>query len=78
MNTRTNRLRERRIAQGLKQVELAADSGVSLATVNKLELWNFRVSLPTAMKLAKTLRCPIKDIFPDFASAKQREGACQP
>lgn len=65
MTTTKSRLRARRIAQGIKQVELAALSGVSIATVNKCERWGFRVSPPTADKLAKALNCKPSEIFPD-------------
>jgi len=46
-------------------VELAAVSGVSIATVNKLEGWGFKPSPATATKLAKALRCRVGDIFPE-------------
>ena len=62
--TTNNRLRDRRVAQGMKQVELAARSRVSLATVNKLERWGFPVSSETAKKLAAALRCDPSEIFP--------------
>ena len=62
--TTTNRLRERRIAQGIKQIELAARAGVSLATLNKSECWGFRVSPPVAERLAKALNCKPSEIFP--------------
>ena len=63
--TNKNKLRARRITQGIKQIELAARAGVSLATVNKTERWGFPVSKPTAAKLAKVLRCKPSEIFPD-------------
>jgi DNA-binding XRE family transcriptional regulator len=63
--TSTNKLRERRTAQGLLQVELAAVAGVCLATLNKLECWGFRPSPATAATLAKVLKCKPQDIFPE-------------
>ena len=50
--------------QGIKQIELAARAGVSLATLNKAECWGFRVSLPVAERLAKALNCKPSEIFP--------------
>jgi len=64
-NRTTNRLRERRIAQGLLQVQLASISGVSIATVNKCERWGFRVSPPVAERLANALSCKSTELFPD-------------
>lgn len=60
-----NKLQEKRRESGLFQVELAARSGVSIATVNKLENWGFRPSPATAEKLAKALHCKTSDLFPD-------------
>lgn len=67
MSTRitTNRLRQCRVAQGIKQVELAALSGVSIATVNKCERWGFRLTPPVAERLAKALGCKSTELFPD-------------
>jgi len=65
--TNKNRLRECRIAQGIKQVELAAHAGVSLATVNKAERWGFPVSHETARRLAAVLRADAEEIFPHLA-----------
>ena len=65
MNTTTNnRLRDRRVAQRMKQIELAARSRVSLATLNKAERWGFPVSPETARKLSAVLRCEPSEIFP--------------
>ena len=61
---RNTKLRERRIAQGIKQIELAARAGVSIATLNKAECWGFRVSLPVAERLAKAQNCKPSEIFP--------------
>ena len=60
----SNHVRKVRAAKGFSQVELAAHAGVGIATLNKLENWNFRPSPATAEKLAKALGCKPSDIFP--------------
>ena len=62
--TTKNHLRAWRQRAGLKQVELAAKSGVSLATLNKAECWGFGVSPSTAKRLANVLNCEVGEIFP--------------
>jgi transcriptional regulator with XRE-family HTH domain len=64
--TTKSRLREIRERKGLKQVELAARAGVSLATVNKAECWGFRLSQPTAARLATALGCNVGDLLPNI------------
>jgi len=59
-----NRLRECRERRKLKQIELAAQSEVSLSTVSRAENWGFRVSTVTAKRLAAALGVEVSVAFP--------------
>jgi len=63
INPSTSRLRNYRLAAGLKQVELAAHAGVGIATLNKAEKWGFPLSPPVAERLAKVLGCKPDEIM---------------
>ena len=63
INGRETKLRKMRKAAGLKQVELAALSGVSVGRVCYYEVGYFLPTLPTARKLAKALGCRVSDLF---------------
>jgi len=51
----------------MAQIELASRAGVSLATVSRLEIWNFTPKPETAQRLAKTLHVSVRTIFPKCA-----------
>ena len=59
-----NRIREFRKRQGMKQVELAIASGLSLATINRLEVWHFHPSDGSVQALASALNIEPDEIFP--------------
>jgi transcriptional regulator with XRE-family HTH domain len=59
-----NHLRECRAKQGLKQVELASRSGVSLPTISRLECWHLPTTPATAKKLAAALGTNPQELFP--------------
>ena len=61
-----NRLAEKRQEAKLTQLKLAVMSGVSTATISRLETVGGAVSLQTAFKLAAALNLPIGDLFPAF------------
>lgn len=56
------RLREHRENQGLSQQELADRSGISVATISRIESKERPVNPPTARKLANALGLHPKDL----------------
>lgn len=65
MNKFANKVRTTRVRLGISQTELAARANIGLSTLNRIEVWHFPVSPPTAMKLADALDCRVAEIFPD-------------
>jgi transcriptional regulator with XRE-family HTH domain len=60
-----NRIRQTREAQGLRLVDLAKKSGVSLSWLWLLENgYDERASQRIKVKLARALRLTLKDLFP--------------
>jgi transcriptional regulator with XRE-family HTH domain len=59
-----NRLRQRRLSAGFTQIQLVVESGVSLATINRLENHPLQTTFQTAQRLAAALDCRVEDIFP--------------
>ena len=59
----TNRLRELRAERDLTQAALAERVGVSRKTINTVENGVFVPSALLALKLARTLGCPVEAIF---------------
>ncbi len=69
----TNKLKDTLIKQGIKQVELAKESGISEGTINKLAN-NKRTPAPTTMnRIVKALNklssvsYKVEEIFPDYS-----------
>ncbi len=58
-----NCLREIREAAGLTQGQLAEAIGVSRKTINTVENGVFVPSTVIALKLARTLGCPVEELF---------------
>lgn len=80
MNTNNiqNKVRQVRVAHGLKQVELAAKSGVSLPLLNRVENWHLPVSLKTAQRLAGALGVTIGKIFPHLDGKQTHNESDEP
>lgn len=58
-----NRVRELRIAAGLRQEDLAHQVGVSRQTIISVEGGRYNPSLELAWKLAQTLGTSIEELF---------------
>lgn len=58
-----NRVRERRLAAGLSQAELARRAGVTRQAVNAIELGRVAPGVGVALRLAETLGCQVEDLF---------------
>ena len=58
-----NRVRERRVREGITQEELAAACGVSRQSINSIERGKYVPSLPLALKLAQVFGCATDDLF---------------
>jgi transcriptional regulator with XRE-family HTH domain len=69
-NKYSNKVRQVRKARGLKQVELAAISGVSLPLLNRVENWHLPVSSKTAQRLADALGVAIGEVFPHLVAGE--------
>jgi putative transcriptional regulator len=59
----TNTLRQQRESAGLTQGQLAEAIGVSRKTINTVENGVFVPSTVIALKLARTLGCPVEALF---------------
>ena len=58
-----NNLEELRRSAGLTQKELSESAGVSRKSINAIENGIFIPSTLLALKIAKTLKCNVEDIF---------------
>lgn len=58
-----NRLRQRRLAAGLSQAELARKAGLSRQTVSLLESGRTAPGVGAALRLAKALGCTVEELF---------------
>lgn len=58
-----NRIRELRKDMGLRQEDLAAQTGVTRQTINAIENNKYDPTLGLAMKLAKLLCTPVEEVF---------------
>jgi molybdate-binding protein/DNA-binding XRE family transcriptional regulator len=69
-----NRLRARRNAAGLTQVELARRAGITRQSLIHLESGRFVASTTVALRLARALGCAVEDLFslPEPAVARLR------
>jgi len=75
-----NRLRARRNAAGLTQIELARRAGITRQSLIHLESGRFVASTTVALKLARALGCAVEDIFslPQPPVAPLRADLAQP
>lgn len=62
-----NRVRERRVAKGLSQRELAGQLAVSRQTINSIEVGRYIPSLPLAMRIARFFGTTVEEMFDDEA-----------
>lgn len=67
MEKQKSKLKMMRGAKGMKQVELAGRSGVSVSYLQALETGWIRPSEKIQSKLADALECKLKDIFAEKA-----------
>ena len=58
-----NRLEELRRKAGLTQKELSESAGVSRKSINAIENGIYIPSTLLALKIAKTLKCKVEDLF---------------
>ena len=58
-----NDVRERRVAKGLSQADLAQRLDVSRQTINSIETDRYTPSLPLALALARFFGVPVEEIF---------------
>ena len=58
-----NNLREIRKSRGLTQQELSESADVSRKSINAVENGVYIPSTVLALKIAKTLKCSVEDIF---------------
>ncbi len=58
-----NNLEELRRSAGLTQQELSESAGVSRKSINAIENGIYIPSTLLALKIAKTLKCNVEDIF---------------
>jgi putative transcriptional regulator len=75
-----NRLRERRNAAGLTQVELGRRAGITRQSLIHLESGKFVASTTVALRLARALGCAVEDLFslPEPKAARLRADLAQP
>ncbi|QDU64383.1 Nitrogen assimilation regulatory protein [Planctomycetes bacterium Pan216] len=66
LETVTHRLREARIALGLKQSEVASRCGMSTSQVSQIELRQSSPSVTTLLKLCKALNLTITELVKGF------------
>jgi len=58
-----NDVKERRLARGLSQADLAKAMGVSRQTINSIETGRYVPSLPLALALGRFFGVPIEEMF---------------
>ncbi len=58
-----NRVRERRLARGWTQQQLAEAVGVSRQSINSIECNRYVPSLPLALMFARVFGCATDDLF---------------
>lgn len=66
MEAVTHRLREARLALGLKQAEVASRCGMSTSQVSQIELRQSAPSVPTLLKLCKALNLTMSQLVEGF------------
>jgi putative transcriptional regulator len=60
-----NDVKDRRVARGLSQGELAAALAVSRQTINSIEKGRYVPSLPLALALARYFETTVEEMFDD-------------
>ena len=58
-----NKLRMLRKELGLRQEDLARETGVTRQTINAIENGKYNPSLVLAIKLARLLKTPVEELF---------------
>ena len=58
-----NDVRERRLARGLSQAQLAVALDVSRQTINSIETGRYVPSLPLALRLARFFQTTVEEMF---------------
>jgi len=58
-----NRVREKRLALGMTQGDLAATVGVSRQSINSIERERYIPSLPLALRFARVFGCTVDELF---------------
>jgi putative transcriptional regulator len=58
-----NRVREKRLALGMTQGDLAASVGVSRQSINSIERERYTPSLPLALRFARVFGCTVDELF---------------
>ena len=58
-----NDVKERRLARGLSQAELAKEMSVSRQTINSIETGRYVPSLPLALALGRFFGVPVEEMF---------------
>ena len=58
-----NKIRMLRKELGLRQEDLARDTGVTRQTINAIENGKYNPSLVLAIKLARLLKTPVEELF---------------
>ena len=56
-------IKEKRIAAGMSQEQLAEASGVTRASISRYENGERRPNVWTAIKIARALRCTVEDLL---------------
>lgn len=56
-------IKEKRIAAGMSQEQLAEASGVTRASISRYENGERRPNAWTAIKIARALRCTVEDLL---------------
>lgn len=60
-----NRIREIMKKRGIKQKDLASETGISQSTLSRIINEEKEINLKTALKISKALAYPIEYIWPD-------------
>ena len=64
-----SKIRERRLALGLRQLDVAIKSGFSLTTTRAAEMGYMNISDSARRKIARALRSTVEELFPKFEAA---------
>ena len=59
----SKRIKKTRIKNGLTQLDLSKKSGLTLRTIQRIENGIYVPSTVLALKIAKTLKCNVEDLF---------------